>query len=117
MSKHPEEMTDAELADFHYAHRDDPAMDGEEVEFTITRPLSITMSFRLPQHEALAIRAAVEACDTTLSEWIRAACADALASGKPPAPPAPSLGPEEARRLLAALEAAEAVVRPVAKAG
>ncbi|MDA3647746.1 hypothetical protein LZ318_36945 [Saccharopolyspora indica] len=48
MSKHPEEMTDAELADFHYAHRDDPEMDGEEVEFTITRPLTINGSLRSP---------------------------------------------------------------------
>ncbi|KAA5833633.1 hypothetical protein F1721_15305 [Saccharopolyspora hirsuta] len=105
------------MADFHHANRDDPALDGEEVEVTVARPLSITMSFRLPQNEALAIRAAVEASGTTLSEWIRAACTDALASGKPPAKPAPGLGPEQARRLLAALEAAEAVVRPAAKAG
>ncbi|MGW1677021.1 hypothetical protein [Saccharopolyspora sp. NPDC002376] len=117
MSKHPEEMTDAELADYRYAHRDDPDLDGDEVEMMVARPLNVTMSFRLPQNEALEIRATVEASGSTLSEWIRAACADALANGKPPAKPAPSLGPEQAQRLLAALEAAEAVVRPVAKAG
>jgi hypothetical protein len=116
VSKHHEEMTDAELADYHYAHRDDPALDGEPVEMTVARPLSVTMSFRLPRSEALAIRAAVEGSGMTQSEWIRAACAALLAANTAPTKPTPSLGPEQARQLLAALEAAETIVRPVAKA-
>lgn len=111
-----EEMTDAELADYHYAHRDDPELDGERVEATISRPLGVTMSFRMPRDEALAIRAAVEASGLTQSEWIRAACAAALSAQTPPSKPATMLGPEQARKLLAALEEAETIVRPVARA-
>jgi hypothetical protein len=43
-----ETMTDAELADCQYAHRDDPLgaeADLEEVEIEIVHPLSVSMSF------------------------------------------------------------------------
>lgn len=68
-SKHPDEMSDAELAEHHWQHRDDEL--GEEVEFEIAKPLRVTMSFRLPAEEADAIREAAAATGTSLSEWIR----------------------------------------------
>lgn len=68
-SKHPDEMSDAELAEHHWQHRDDEL--GEEVEFEIAKPLRVTMSFRLPAEEADAIREAAAAAGTSLSEWIR----------------------------------------------
>lgn len=68
-SEHPDEMSDAELAEYHWEHRDDEL--GEEVDFEIAKPLRITMSFRLPAEEADAIREAAAAAGTSLSEWIR----------------------------------------------
>jgi hypothetical protein len=68
-SKNPDEMSDAELAEYHWEHRDDEL--GEEVEFEVAKPLRVTMSFRLPAQEADAIRAAAAAAGTSLSEWIR----------------------------------------------
>ncbi|MGH3834070.1 MAG: plasmid mobilization protein [Pseudonocardiaceae bacterium] len=67
--KQPDEMSDAELAEYHWQHRDDGL--GEEVEFEVAKPLRVTMSFRLPAQEADAIRAAATAAGTSLSEWIR----------------------------------------------
>ncbi|MGQ0779364.1 MAG: hypothetical protein ACT4NY_33945 [Pseudonocardiales bacterium] len=68
-SKHPDEMSDAELAEHHWQHRDEEL--GEEVEFEIAKPLRVTMSFRLPAEEADVIRAAAATAGTSLSEWIR----------------------------------------------
>jgi len=68
-SKHPDEMSDAELAEHHWQHREDEL--GEEVDFEIVKPLRVTMSFRLPAEEADAIREAAAAAGTSLSEWIR----------------------------------------------
>lgn len=67
-------MTDAELADYQYAHRDDPLgaeADLLDVEMEIAHPLSVSMSFRLPPQEASAIRAAAERSGMTMSDWIR----------------------------------------------
>lgn len=72
-------MTDAELAEWQYAHRDELESDeGEEVELEISPQLSVTISFRLPGAEADAIREAARDAGVSLSEWIRQACADAL---------------------------------------
>ncbi|MGH3802844.1 MAG: DUF6887 family protein [Pseudonocardiaceae bacterium] len=80
MSTQPdfETMTDVELADYQYAHRDDPLgaeADLEEVE--IAHPLSVSMSFRLPPLEASAIRAAAEQAGMSVSDWIRGVCSAA----------------------------------------
>lgn len=79
MDSKPSDMTEAELAEWQYAHRDvlDPE-EGEEVEFDISQQLSVTISFRLPGAEADAIREAAREAGLSLSEWIRQACADAL---------------------------------------
>ena len=79
MPKDSRDMSEAELAEWQYAHRQElDAEEGELVDVEIARQLSVTMSFRLPGAEADAIRQAADAADMTLSEWIRQACADAL---------------------------------------
>ena len=73
------DMTEAELAEWQYAHRDElESEEGEEVEVEISPQLSVTISFRLPGAEADAIREAARDAGLSLSEWIRQACAAAL---------------------------------------
>lgn len=75
-----ETMTDAELADYQYAHRDTPLgadADLEDVEVEIAHPFSVSMSFRLPAHEAEAIRSAAEQAGMSVSDWIRGVCSAA----------------------------------------
>lgn len=73
------DMTDAELAEWQYAHRDElESGEGDEVDVEISPQLSVTISFRLPGAEADAIREAAGDAGLSLSEWIRQACADAL---------------------------------------
>jgi hypothetical protein len=46
-------MTDTELADYQYSHRDDPlGVEADLKEVEIAHPLSVSMSFRLPPAEA-----------------------------------------------------------------
>lgn len=72
-------MSEAELAEWQYAHRQElDAEEGELVDVEISPQLSVTMSFRLPGAEADGIREAADAADMTLSEWIRQACDVAL---------------------------------------
>ncbi len=82
----PNAMTDAELARWQYAHRDQldaEAEDGEPVEIDISPQMAVTMSFRLPSAEAESIRTAAKGQGITLSEFIRDACKDALAAREP----------------------------------
>jgi hypothetical protein len=77
------DMTEAQLAQWQYAHRKElDAEEGEvvdfDVDFDVAPHVSVTMSFRLPGPEADAIRAAAQGAGMTLSEWIRQACADAI---------------------------------------
>ena len=65
-------MTDAELADYQYAHRDDPLgaeADLLDVEMEIAHPLSVSMSFRLPPQEASASGGGAERSGMTMSDW------------------------------------------------
>ncbi|MBA2471571.1 MAG: hypothetical protein DLM61_26660 [Pseudonocardiales bacterium] len=101
-------MTDAELADYQYAHRDNPLGDDadlQEVEVDIAQPLSVSMSFRLPPNEASAIRAVAERAGMSMSDWIRAVCA-AAAEAAPVAAPVPRqrVNMAKARRLVAELD-------------
>lgn len=116
MPEERENLTEAELAEYHYRHKDDPELDGEPVAATIARPLSVTMSFRLPAQEAAAIREASENSGLSQSEWIRAACTAASASEPRNRPEPDSLSPEQAREVLAALVAAEDIIRPATRA-
>lgn len=99
MEKPLEQMTDAELADWHYAHREELNADpGEPVEdLEISPNISITMSFRLSGAEADAIREAAAEAGVNFSEWIRAACASAV-SGQPTRPKSTAL--DDALRAL-----------------
>jgi transposase-like protein len=79
MNSRPNDMTEAQLAEWQYAHRPELESDeGEEVEVDISPQLSVTISFRLPGAEADAIREAAREAGLSLSQWIRQACADAL---------------------------------------
>lgn len=65
------EMTDAELAEYYYAHRDDPAMVGEEVAYT--PPRGARVAVRLSFDEERRIREAAEAAGMTVSAFLRQA--------------------------------------------
>jgi hypothetical protein len=72
-------MTDAELAQWQYEHREElDEEEGEPVDVEISSNLTVTMSFRLPGSEADAIRQAAREAGMSLSAWIRQACAEAL---------------------------------------
>ena len=83
-------MTDAEIADWQYAHREelDAALDGDDYETVEAEPakdVATVTSFRMPPGELEQIRIAAKAEGVTMSEWIRNACKAAL--GRPaPAP-------------------------------
>jgi hypothetical protein len=79
-------MSDAEIADWQYAHRDelDAALDSDDhepVEAVAANDVATVTSFRMPPGELEQIRAATAADGVTMSEWIRNACKAAL--GKP----------------------------------
>jgi uncharacterized protein (DUF1778 family) len=102
-------MTDAELANYHYTHRDNPLGDEtdlEEIEIEIAHPLSVSMSFRLPPDEASAIRAAAGRAGMSMSDWIRGVCSAAAAGDAPVDAPVPRQGVNmtKARRLVAELD-------------
>ncbi len=73
-------MTDKEMADWHYAHREemDASIDEDEsFPMELDPDFALWMSFDLSGEEAEAIRLAAESAGVDLSEWIRAACAGA----------------------------------------
>lgn len=74
-------LTEAELAAWQYEHRDDldDAIPGDElIPMEISESTSVTISFRLPGHEAETIRQAATQAGVSVSEWIRRACAAAV---------------------------------------
>ncbi|MGI8309693.1 plasmid mobilization protein [Saccharopolyspora hattusasensis] len=81
-----ENMTDAEIADWQYAHRDELDEDlenAEEVEVEVVKPLSVTTSFRMSTDEASTLREAVRKSGLTQSEWIRQVCLLAAGAQSP----------------------------------
>jgi hypothetical protein len=79
MSRDLNEMTDAEFAEWQYAHRDElDAEEGEPVDVEFAPQVSVTMSFRLSGAEADAIRDAAKDAGVSVSEWIRGVCAEAV---------------------------------------
>lgn len=102
-------MTDAELANYHYAHGDNPLGDEtdlEDIEVEIAHPLSVSMSFRLPPEEASAIRAAAGRDGMNMSDWIRGVCSAAAAGDAPVDAPVPRqrVNMTKAHRLVAELD-------------
>jgi hypothetical protein len=86
--EHPDfsTMSDAEIADWQYAHRDelDEALDSDDYEVVDAEPakdVATVTSFRMPPGELEQIRIAAKAEGMTMSEWIRNACKAAL--GRP----------------------------------
>lgn len=73
--------TEAEDAQWLYEHRDE--LEGEDVDFEVAKPLSITFAFRLPPDEAQAIRSAAEAARISVSEFIREACRSTTGAAPP----------------------------------
>ena len=64
-------MTEAELADYFYAHRDDPDAVGEEVAYTAPRGARVAV--RLSFDEERRIRQAAEEAGMTVSAFLRQA--------------------------------------------
>lgn len=84
MNQNLNDLTEAALAEWQYAHREElDSEQGELVEFDFARQVSVTMSFRLSGAEADSIREAAREAGMTLSEWIRQAAADAIRPGDP----------------------------------
>lgn len=86
--EHPDfsTMTDAEIAQWQYAHRDqlDAELDTDEYDNVDASPAKDTAtvtSFRMPPGELEQIRDAARSEALTMSEWIRNACKSAL--GRP----------------------------------
>jgi hypothetical protein len=103
MSRDFDDMTDAELAEWQYAHRDElDAEEGEPVDAEISPQLSVTLSFRAPGAEADAIREAARHAGMSMSEWIRQACAVAAA---------PDVAAVQAREAQGALDEVVRLVR------
>lgn len=65
----PDEMTEAELADYYFAHRDDLA--GEEVSSHTRSRLDVMISARFTTTEAAAVRAAAERARMSVSAFLR----------------------------------------------
>ncbi len=69
--KQPDEMTEAELADYYYARRDDPEMVGESVDYV--PPRGARVAVRLNLEEERRIREAAHAAGMTVSAFLRQA--------------------------------------------
>lgn len=69
--KHPEEMTETELADYYYTHRDDPDMLGEQVGYI--PPRTARVAVRLSIEEEKHIRQAAQHADMSVSAFLRQA--------------------------------------------
>jgi mobilization protein NikA len=69
MPKRPEEMTEAELAEYYYENRHDLA--GEEVPSRTPAKMGIMISVRFTQDEARQVRAAAAQANMSVSAYLR----------------------------------------------
>lgn len=69
--KQPDQMTEAELADYYYTHRNDPDMVGDEVEYVPPRAARIAV--RLSFDEEDTIRRAAQDAGMSVSAFLRQA--------------------------------------------
>lgn len=67
--KKPSEMTEAELAEYYYAHRDDPDMLAEQVDYVPPRAARIAV--RLSHEEERRIRQAAQTAGMSVSAFLR----------------------------------------------
>ncbi|MDR7300948.1 ribbon-helix-helix protein, CopG family [Haloactinomyces albus] len=105
-------MTDAELAEWQYAHKDEldaewEQGDYEPVEVELAPTFEVTRSFRLPVADARLIDEAAERAGTSRSEWIRRTL---LAAARPSTETA--ISQADLRRVADLLRSAEALVEP-----
>lgn len=77
-AKKPDEMTEAELADYFYRHRDDIA--GEEVSSQTPVRLDVMISARFTAAEAARVRAAAERAGMSVSAFLRQQALSAVGS-------------------------------------
>ncbi|MEV6982407.1 hypothetical protein AB0M95_14255 [Sphaerisporangium sp. NPDC051017] len=66
-----EQLSEAELAELYYAHRDDPDAQGEEALRTEPSRLSSIVSVWFTPEETVRLRRAAEEAGLTLSSYIR----------------------------------------------
>lgn len=66
-----DDMTEAELAEYYYAMRDEPDFLGEEVGQAEPAKLSTMVSVRFTPEEAAKLRQAAAEADMTLSAYLR----------------------------------------------
>lgn len=77
--KHVENMTEAELADYYYEHRDDPDLAGEQVEYRA--PRGARLAVRLSFDEEREVREAAERAGMSVSAFLRQAALNAASEG------------------------------------
>jgi uncharacterized protein (DUF1778 family) len=68
-NKKPNEMTEAELAEYYYEHRNDSDMLGEQVDYVPPRAARIAV--RLSHEEERRIRQAAQAAGMSVSAFLR----------------------------------------------
>jgi hypothetical protein len=68
-TKQPDEMSEVELAEYFYAHRDDLA--GEEVSSRAPERMDVMISARFTPSEAAELRAAAEQARMSVSAFLR----------------------------------------------
>jgi hypothetical protein len=68
-SKHPDEMTEAELADYFYGQRDD--LVGEEATSDAPERMDVMISARFSPAEAVELRAAAARAQLSVSAFLR----------------------------------------------
>lgn len=105
-------MTDAELAEWQYAHKDELDAEWaqgnyESVDVELAPTFEVTRSFRLPIADAHLIDEAAQRAGTSRSDWIRRTL---LAAARPSAEP--GISRADLRRVADLLRSAEALVEP-----
>ncbi len=77
--KHPDQMSEAELAEYLYAQRNDPDSVGEAVDYV--PPRAVRIAIRLSFDEEARIRRAADHAGMTVSAFLRQAGLAAAGSG------------------------------------
>ncbi|HYJ33788.1 MAG TPA: hypothetical protein VE326_11265 [Candidatus Binatia bacterium] len=81
--KNPSDMTEAELAEYYYEHRDDPDMWGEPVSSREPERLDTVISLRFTSDEAASLREAAKSAGINVSALLRAAALKAITKEGP----------------------------------
>lgn len=98
--------TDAELAEYHFEHRQDESEWGPVEPIEVPARLDVTISVRFSGEELAAVRAAASAAGLKPTAFIRDAALAALSSGPP-------VSRRAAQRIAKALERNDSALREV----